>query len=439
MSDHRVSTPYEDLLQDIVDNGVYREDRTGTGTLSVFGRQMRWDLSQGFPLITTKKVAWKAVKGELLWFLRGDTNIRWLKNNNISIWDEWAREDGSLGPVYGSQWRSWPDEQRPVVEVKVREAEQVDHADVIVWGDEHNEEGRLLDLWRSVHKRASGDTADLSADKWTFGGSKVSPAWCSYEDFVDTITSVPGYAQWNMSDDYVLTPRYYGSDVYSPETCIFMKADHLVDIPHRKEEAEAVEIDGSLYLSMNDYYNRNNVLNVDTPVEVKKVVAREGYVWRRRQFVDQIEEVIEGLKSNPFSRRLIVNSWNVSLLDDMALPPCHMTFQFYVANNKLSCHLYQRSADMFLGVPFNIASYSLLVYIVAQQIGLEVGDFVWTGGDCHIYTNHLEQVKEQLSREPRPYPELVLKKRDSVDDYQIEDAQVVGYDPHPAIKGEVSV
>lgn len=266
---NNVPTPYEDLLRDVLENGTKKSDRTGTGTRSVFGRQIRYDLSDSFPLITTKKVHTKSIIGELLWFLNGDSNVGYLQDNGISIWNEWADDNGDLGPVYGVQWRSWP------------------------------------------------------------------------------------------------TP------------------------------------DG--------------------------------------EHIDQITNVVENLKNNPDSRRHIVSAWNVSEIDNMALPPCHLLFQFYVADGKLSCQLYQRSADLFLGVPFNIASYSLLTHMIAQQTGLEVGEFVWTGGDCHIYDNHIEQVTEQLSREPRPYPQLELNKANTLFDYDFNDFTITGYNPHPPIKGKVAV
>lgn len=264
-----IPTPYEDLLKDVLENGTKKSDRTGTGTRSVFGRQIRYDLSDSFPLITTKKVHTKSIIGELLWFLNGDSNVGYLQDNGISIWNEWADDNGDLGPVYGVQWRSWP------------------------------------------------------------------------------------------------TP------------------------------------DG--------------------------------------EHIDQITNVVENLKNNPDSRRHIVSAWNVSEIENMALPPCHLLFQFYVADGKLSCQLYQRSADLFLGVPFNIASYSLLTHMIAQQTGLEVGEFVWTGGDCHIYDNHIEQVTEQLSREPRPYPQLELNKANTLFDYDFNDFTITGYNPHPPIKGKVAV
>ncbi len=271
-----VRSQYEDFMRHVHTTGVLKTDRTGTGTKSVFGHQMRFDLSEGFPLVTTKKVHLKSIIVELLWFLRGDDNVKWLQERGVTIWDEWAREDGSLGPVYGVQWRNWP---KP---------------------------------------------------------------------------------------------------------------------------------DGG--------------------------------------HVDQISEVVQQLKQSPDSRRIIVSAWNPGLLDQMALPPCHAFFQFYVApaqdggKPKLSCQLYQRSADIFLGVPFNIASYALLTHMLAQQCDLDVGDFVWTGGDCHIYSNHTEQVELQLSRTPYPYPVLHIKRKpDSIFDYAYEDFEVLDYQHHAAIKAPVAV
>ena len=265
-----VRSQYEDFMRHVFTHGVAKGDRTGTGTKSVFGHQMRFDLSEGFPLVTTKKVHLKSIVLELLWFLRGDGNARWLQERGVTIWDEWARADGSLGPVYGVQWRSWP----------------------------------------------------------TPGGGHI----------------------------------------------------------------------------------------------------------------DQIQQVVDTLKSNPDSRRIIVSAWNVAELDQMALMPCHAFFQFYVAGGKLSCQLYQRSADIFLGVPFNIASYALLTHMLAQQCDLEVGDFIWTGGDCHIYTNHFEQVQTQLARQPFAYPTLHIKRRPaSIFGYEYEDFEVADYEHHPAIKAPVAV
>jgi thymidylate synthase len=266
---HSPDTQYEDFLRHVLAHGAVKADRTGTGTRSVFGHQLRFDLERGFPLVTTKRVHFRSVAGELLWFLRGDGNVGWLREHGVSIWDEWADENGDLGPVYGVQWRSWP------------------------------------------------------------------------------------------------TP------------------------------------DG--------------------------------------RHIDQISQVLDTLRTNPDSRRMLVSAWNVAELDKMALHPCHAMFQFYVADGKLSCQLYQRSADLFLGVPFNIASYALLTHMVAQQTGLGVGDFIWTGGDCHIYDNHVDQVAEQLSREVLAFPALDLERAPSLFDYDLEHIKLVGYRHHPAIKAPVAV
>jgi thymidylate synthase len=261
---------YLDLMQHVLDHGTDRPDRTGTGTRSVFGYQMRFDLQQGFPLLTTKKLHWKSIVYELLWFLRGDTNVRWLQERGVKIWDAWADENGDLGPVYGSQWRTWPD--------------------------------------------GAGGT------------------------------------------------------------------------------------------------------------------------------IDQIVNVVESIKSKPQSRRHIVSAWNPAEVDEMALPPCHCLFQFYVADGKLSCQLYQRSGDVFLGVPFNIASYALLTQMMAQATGLEPGDFVHSFGDVHLYHNHFEQAEEQLKRAPRPLPRLRINPaKNSIFDFEFEDFEILEYDPHPPIKAKVAV
>ena len=261
---------YLDLMQHIVDNGTDKNDRTGTGTRSIFGHQMRFDLSKGFPLVTTKKCHLRSIIHELLWFLNGDTNVGYLRENGVKIWDEWADENGDLGPVYGKQWRSWP--------------------------------------------------------------------------------------------------------------------------------------------------------------------SSDG------EFVDQISELITLLKNDPDSRRMIVCAWNVGELNEMALSPCHCLFQFYVADGKLSCQLYQRSCDVFLGLPFNIASYALLTHMLAQQVGLDVGDFIWSGGDTHLYSNHMEQVALQLTREPKSLPTLSINRHpESIFDYKFEDFEINDYEPHPHISAPVAV
>ncbi len=261
---------YQDFLRHILENGTMRDDRTGVGTIGVFGYQMRFDLQVGFPAVTTKKLHFRSIIHELLWFLNGDTNIKYLNDNKVTIWDEWAREDGDLGPIYGKQWVNW-----------------------------ETKDGRVI---------------------------------------------------------------------------------------------------------------------------------------------NQIADVIAEIKRNPNSRRLIVSAWNVGELDEMALMPCHLLFQFYVSDGKFSCQMYQRSADSFLGVPYNIASYSILTQMIAEQCDLDVGDFVWTGGDCHIYLNHLEQVKLQLSRDPFPLPQLVIKRKPaSIFDYKFEDFEIINYQSHKSIAAPIAV
>jgi thymidylate synthase len=258
------------MMRHVLDHGARKDDRTGTGTLSVFGHQLRFDLAEGFPVVTTKKLHLKSIFHELLWFLQGSTNIGYLRDNGVTIWDEWADADGNLGPVYGYQWRSWP--------------------------------------------------------------------------------------------------------------------------------------------------------------------APDG------KAIDQMAEVVAQIRRNPDSRRLIVSAWNVADIPRMALAPCHALFQFYVVGGRLSCQLYQRSADIFLGVPFNIASYALLTHLVAQQTGLEAGEFIWTGGDCHLYTNHLDQVRIQLAREPLPLPKLAIRRRpDTLFEYRYEDFEIAGYQSHPGIKAPIAV
>jgi len=292
MTYHHVDQTYFDLINDVLTNGVEKTDRTGTGTISVFGRQVRYDLSLGFPILTSKRVHWKSVVGELLWFLKGDTNIKWLKENGISIWDEWADQEGNLGPVYGKQWRGW----------------------------------------ESINKDS------------------------------------------------------------------FLNSDNLND----------PQLQHGLFFK---------------PIEI-----------------DQIKEVIQQIKNNPDSRRLIVSAWNVGDIPNMALAPCHTMFQFYVVNGKLSCQLYQRSCDLGLGQPFNVASYALLTHMIAQVCGLEVGEFVHTFGDLHIYSNHIEALKQQLHRTPYPMPRLVLDKTVmDIDGFDFDKVTLDSYQHHPSIKLPVAV
>lgn len=324
---------YLNYLQDILDHGTVKSDRTGTGTLSVVGRQMRFNLEEGFPLVTTKKVHLKSIVHELFWFLKGSTNVKPLQEVGVSIWNEWANPDGELGPVYGKQWRSW------------------DHLELLT-----------------------------ASEFKTLVGKQHLEAGSVY--------------------------------------------DRVVNNKPRQVDSTPIQLRPGVTLTL---------------LGVHKDNLEEGLTLLCRRTYDQMTILLDDLKHRPDSRRHIVSAWNVGELAQMALPPCHAFYQFFVNNGKLSCQLYQRSADSLLGVPFNIASYALLTHMIAQQAGLGVGDFIWTGGDCHIYTNHVEQVKQQLSRTPRPLPTLELRKAKDLFSYAFEDVVLVGYDPHPAIKAPIAV
>lgn len=444
-----MNTEYEDLLRNVLENGVSKGDRTGTGTISSFGHQMKFDLSEGFPLITTKKVHTRSIIGELLWFLNGDTKNSNLAEQKIRIWNEWQNNDGTIGPGYSAQWRAWYSPSDKIVPVKIREDKYADFVYSIAEdSDVENEKykkniygvgflgdevadtpQRIKELWLDIlsHSYNKDD------ERFTYETTReVSPIWHSFEMFAKTINTVPGYHEWSMYGGYTLDVEYLGSNVYSPNTVVFLK-----DGTNPILENDVMIVNGEKFASLADYKKKYD--DIPNREDIDFVDAPEGHVWRKQVFVDQISEVIETLKTNPDSRRMIVSAWNAAELDNMALMPCHAFFQFYVADGKLSCQLYQRSADLFLGVPFNIASYALLTHMVAQQVGLEVGDFVWTGGDCHIYNNLIDQVKEQISREAYPFPLLKLNKAEDIFSYTIGDVAIENYQHHPIIKGKVSV
>ena len=510
---------YHDLLKHVMDNGTDRSDRTGTGTRSVFGYQMRFNLQDGFPLMTTKKVYWKGVVYELLWFLKGDTNTKYLVDHNVHIWDEWANENGDLGPVYGAVWRYAPAHKLDEPDMKVVEIRQDKYADFkepeIVWHEKIECDLNTKDIWavgvvktspNKIYKvqTKTGFVGEISRPNWRnlkrldkfdgyaktvagvgFLGNKVnhservyelwfnmmsrcynkkhpcykmyggkgvtvSPIWHSFERFVKTISTVPMYPYWvNGNLQYELDKDYFGSNVYSPNTCVF--------IPKKMNaylSGDVVEYDNITYPSIQNFANRIDmpsttvseyirrgvVKNEIDFSKVKKIEAPSGHLIRPVFYYDQIADVIKNIKNNPTSRRHIVCSWNPDLVDKQALPPCHAMFQFYVANGELSCQLYQRSCDVFLGLPFNIASYSLLTHMIAKMSGLKVGEFVWTGGDIHIYHNHFDQVREQLSREPRSLPRLEINKLYSnIEDYDYCNFGLYDYNPHPTIKAPIAV
>lgn len=461
---------YLDLLSHVSEHGTQKSDRTGTGTKSVFGYQMRFNLQDGFPLVTTKKCHIRSIVHELLWFLQGDTNVKYLQDNKVRIWDEWRQP-----------WTS----DREIVEVnRIRKEYQQYLGDFSTSGiclPAQSIEQKLADSWKKMMKRCY----DKESHNYRHYGQKGVSVCQRWHDPKNFISDVKDLAHWRYKlkdwNSFELDKDYYGANQYGPDTCIWLHKKENVPydwIKITKPNGETLIIDGytnaskailcsrtSIHRFVNNgvsdnlkannknykdwkfekINNESDILYRRQLIDADELGPVYGAQWRSwptadGQHIDQISKVIEQLKSDPDSRRIIVSSWNVGELDKMALAPCHAFFQFYVADGKLSCQLYQRSADIFLGVPFNIASYAMLVHMVAQQCDLEVGDFIWTGGDCHIYNNHTEQVQLQLTREPRPLPKLVIKRKPaSIFDYQFEDFEIEGYDPHPAIKAPVAV
>lgn len=405
---------YLDLLKTIMDTGAKRTDRTGTGTRSIFGAQLRWDLNEGFPAITTKKLAWRAVVSELLWFLEGSGDERrlceilhgtrdsskttiWTANSQADYWVDNAAFTGDLGPVYGNQWRHMPGDPENYVKVRPKTPEpgMVPDMHYISIPDPHPPgcSVRELELWKDMMIRAKKR------------GIPVSYEWMDPLKFCHSIRSVPGYYQWVAKPKMVLSPYYYGpnSTQYSKTCAMFMKTNH-----HNDHKAYCETMSES----------------------------HDG-MYRRELYVDQIQKLIYGINMDPYGRRHIITAWNPSQIHKMALPPCHVMAQFYVNDGKLSCQLYQRSVDVGLGLPFNIASYSLLTHMIAQICYLRVGEFIHTSGDAHIYENHMPALETQLERAPLPPPTLTMPQfgsldqllKTGVDDYVLND-----YSPHSPIQ-----
>lgn len=407
-----VNSSYEDLLKDVLDNGVTKTDRTGVGTRSVFGRQIRFDLSEGFPLITTKKVFFKGVAEELLWFINGDTSSKSLEEKKVNIWREWQDDDGLLGPVYGAQLTSWYSPSETLVEIPVKtttkftssEPEAKNVLGVGFCDDElrdQKQDSDVFQLWIDM-LRACFDESHPQYVKYGAQGYTVSEFWLNFKEFNQTIHLVPGFYRWRDNKDLLLDPQYYGSKIFAPDTTVFASSEYIDSTPQDSDDSSVV--------------------------------------LRKRLVFNQLEDLVEGIRKDPSSRRHVVSFWNPADIPAMALAPCHMIFQVYVNDGKLSLHIYQRSADLFLGVPFNIASYALLAHMLAQQTGFDVGELVWTGGDVHIYDNHIDAVIEQLSRDPKVFPTLkIVRKPETIFGYRLEDFLVDGYDPHPAIRAEVAV
>lgn len=491
---------YHDLLQDVLDHGEQRDDRTGVGTLSVFGRQLRFDLQEGFPAVTTKKLAWKACKGELLWFLEGSRDERrlaeithgtrdgvvtiWTPNAQAPYWKDNAKFEGDLGMIYGAEWRTWPGNPNTITEISKRNPEPHDPIDYnpvlesptitddltgqslvnqcgesftvlknvgVRGGNSHYQiqfhktgykcevsrpnirsgacrdwwaprqsgvgvygkprgknlsrlDRRIYQLWDNMISRCY-DPKHPQYQLYGGSGVTVSTEWQNFSLFEHSIKDVPGFRDWATMSGYELDKDYFGAKQYSRSTCVFLSKKHNLELAkgHFKETETTLE--------------------------------------RRQIFVDQIANLVNGLKNNPHSRRHILSAWNVSELDQMALPPCHIMSQYYVSSaNKLSCHMYQRSVDCFLGLPFNIASYALLTHMLAQVCGLDVGELVISTGDTHIYSNHIEQAKQQLSRQSYPLPKLWLNPDvDHIDQFGMSDIKLINYQSHGTIKAEMAV
>lgn len=496
---------YENLLEDILKNGTKKDDRTGTGTISKFGAQMRFDLSKGFPLITTKKVFMRGIAEELFWFLNGDTNVKTLQDKNVHIWDEWRRPYNL---------------NREIVLINKKNVNTADW-DKPAWSKQEFYD--LFDVENGLATKYNNEYKDLSdvdkalyvewfhmmvrcyySDETQKGyyepGMSVVKEWFNYQNFIKDAKKLPHYWYWyeerfgKLTDPMIIRPKYYDANYYGPDSAVWLNAAeescygvqlYVYGMKEGKAEFLGEEtLNGEYVFKVTDNIGNSKIfINAESVAKkfnveileiekgfvkdnveyvVEKVYPPEGKLFRLKLiedgdlgpvygsqwrnwgdksggFHDQISELIENLKKNPNSRRHIISAWNVGELKNMALPPCHTLFQFYVNDGKLSCQLYQRSSDSAAGLPFNIASYSLFTHMIAQQVGLEVGDFVWTGGDVHIYDNHIKQIEEQLTREPYPFPILKLNKAKDIFSYTWDDIEIIDYNHHPAIKLSIAV
>jgi len=483
---------YLDLLRDVMENGSYKDDRTGTGIYSVFSREMRFDLSTGqVPLLTTKKMHVRSIIHELLWYLRADTNIGYLNDNKVRIWDEWATPNGSLGPVYGQMWRAYPAPdlytlvpRRTVTDNSVLRDEYDDKTpsyDKVLgfvgelMGDMDEEEERLYNFWwkfvQLFYEEPQQDGV-ITIRK----GDILCKRWHNFGCFRDDIRKMPGFWSARKSTDYTLYNKFYGeTNLYHPDTCVFLPSDEAILYENTKMASPIKMVsasDGSVLFfpsigiamkrfvtsTVDDFIQAlsDGTRTIDGYVLVSMTEhARTGFVVRKFQPVDQIAKVIHDIRNTPTSRRLLVSAWNPTITPDddytpdqnaemgrQALPPCHYDFQFWVDPDKkeLSLKMIQRSCDVFLGVPFNIIQYSLLLLMVAKITGYTAKDFIWSGGDVHLYSNHLDQAKEQLERGMYQSPSFEFARDvKEIEDFRFEDFVIKDYEHHAPIKAPIAV
>lgn len=528
---------YHALLNRILETGIKKEDRTGTGTISVFGNMMRFDLSNGFPLITTKKVHLKSIIHELLWMLRGDTNTRYLNDNGVKIWNEWADSNGDLRNIYGCQWRRWEVFGKRVVQVKIPKSEtdqpfsrpEIKSVDVdslpddpftgtevesktsgkfivldkigmmsknsvyrvqfVKTGtimtstrpsirvgsvkdpyypsvynvaclgepDNRSYRKRAYDMWHSMIARCYSESHPVYS---VYGGRGVyvDRDWKCFANFLRDLSTLPFFDRWLIDPGrFQLDKDYFSSKKYSKSTCMFLERTEN-ELYAQNKPIKVKFKDGSerIFLSQKDFANAYDIdsrrvseqytgLRIfDENISIEPFECDDGYVLRYLRVVDQVSDIVNALRNSRWSRRIMLNSWNVSDLSEMKLPPCHFAAQFNVVpvsdgKDRLNCLMSIRSWDVFLGGPFNIAQYALLTMMLAQVTNLQPGELVISSGDTHLYLNHLEQAKIQLKREPRSAPKMILNPDiKEIDDFKYEDFELKGYDPHPRIKADIS-
>lgn len=439
---------YLDIAQKILNEGKKRIDRTKVGTQSIFDTNMVFDISKSFPLLTTKKVWFKGIVEELLWFLSGDTNIRILQEKGVHIWDEWASPSGALGPVYGKQWRRW--EKLEIFERRETPycsfSPQKDKLHGYGYNYNHSIEKddiQLYVIWQDLLK-------NISQDNYV----SMDPAWFDFQVFSSEVKKLEN---WNLKkmfpDKYFLDPNYYGSMFFGP---CFSRWSSAAEMKANKDNEYYQASKGEKIIQFKDldYFCSNygvDVFQARNRVEcwqsyfgggfVIKKIALSPKLIARVKIIDQIDRVIAQIKNDPDSRRILFSAWNVGELDEMALPPCHMMMQFYVddENKQLSGKLTQRSVDWFLGCPYNIASYAALIQLIATHLDMSPGKLVFSGGDSHLYLNHFSQMKEQISREPFAFPKLKIKKQKRIEDYRVEHFVLEDYCSHAKLVGDIAI